>query len=112
VNSFRLVAIPDTAALPAGISDLLMSDVQSLEPPGWADSLSVFDSDESAPDGLLLIFGGPPPPELRASFFDAFQRNTPIASLCYGKLPEGDTIIGELSGLDRCWSFSSDWEIS
>jgi len=110
VNSFRFVVVPDRSDLPAGISDLLLSDALSLEPPRWADSLTLSDRNESAPDALLLIFGGPPTSSLRNIFFQAFRRNVPIAALCFGQPPEGDTIVLELSEHERCWSFSSPAE--
>ena len=110
MNSFRLVVIPDRRDLPAGVSDLLQSDALSLDPPRWADSLVLSNDRQPPPDAMLLILGGPPSAAVRNSFFHAFRRSVPIAALCYGKLPEGDTIVLELTEMERCWSFSSPAE--
>ncbi len=106
MNIFRLRIELERHGFPAGIPDLLRSDISGLEPPRWADRIEPAAGDE-APDALLLVLSGPPSAPVRRAFFEHYRSDLPIACLCYGDIPEGDQVVGKLRSADLCFGFSS-----
>jgi hypothetical protein len=107
VNYFRLSIIPEKRSFPGGVADLLRSDAATLDPPRWADAVVISETGDHMPDAVLLLIDGSPSMALRREFFQALRRNVPIAALCYGRIPEGDTVALEIQERDRLWTFTS-----
>lgn len=110
---FRLLAEFAPHRLIEGSESVLSADLAELRPPElWAESLEFVEGMEEAPDALLLFLHGEPSARLRASFFEAFRRNIPIASLNLGPCGGADPAQSKLKSWGRCWSYDSLAEAS